>query len=81
MDPILLSGQLIIGSSLLSKKVNRVVIFNHKNLDKIKLISRIRDGKYFVLGINLKNSTDSRHFGWINEDQIIGVMVYPRIKK
>ena len=81
MDPILLSGQLIIGSSLLSKKVNRVVIFNHKNLDKIKLISRIRDDKYFVLGANLKNSTDSRHFGWINEDQIIGVMVYPRIKK
>ena len=34
----------------------------------------IKEGEYFVLGDNINQSTDSRVFGTIKEEQIIGVV-------
>ena len=42
----------------------------------IKRISKIENGKYFVLGDNKKESTDSRAFGWVGKKDIIGKMIY-----
>ncbi len=38
----------------------------------LKRIAKIAQKKYFVLGDNEKESTDSRTFGWIIKKQIIG---------
>ncbi|MCL5113257.1 MAG: S26 family signal peptidase [Patescibacteria group bacterium] len=80
MYPLLTPNQLIFGSSLLKKRVNRVVVFRDNEIDKVKLILKKDKDKYFVVGSNLNLSTDSRHFGWIKDSQVIGVMIWPRIK-
>lgn len=45
----------------------------------IKRISEIKNGKYFVLGDNPKESTDTRTFGWIGKKDIIGKVTYPKL--
>lgn len=36
----------------------------------------IHDKKYFVLGDNPPESTDSRTFGWVREKNIVGKVIY-----
>ncbi|MBL1229467.1 signal peptidase I [Enterococcus sp. BWB1-3] len=38
-------------------------------------LDNIPDGCYFVLGDNSNHSTDSRHFGFVRDDQVEGVAV------
>ena len=38
----------------------------------------IKEGEYFVLGDNINQSTDSRVFGTIKEEQIIGVVKWKK---
>ena len=38
----------------------------------IKRIKKIKNNKYFVVGDNKKESTDSRRFGWIDRKDIVG---------
>lgn len=38
----------------------------------IKRIKKIKNDKYFVVGDNKKESTDSRKFGWISKKKIVG---------
>lgn len=38
----------------------------------IKRIKKIKNDKYFVVGDNKKESTDSRKFGWISKKEIVG---------
>lgn len=42
----------------------------------LKRVAKIANKKYFVLGDNEKKSTDSRLFGWIKKEQIIGKVIY-----
>lgn len=44
--------------------------------EMIKRIQKIRGNEYFVVGDNKKESTDSRNFGWIKKDQIIGKVIW-----
>ncbi len=41
-----------------------------------KKIKKIKKGKYFVLGENPKDSFDSRRFGEIQRNQILGKFIY-----
>lgn len=41
----------------------------------IKRVTNIQDNKVFVEGDNKDNSLDSRTFGWINKDSIMGVII------
>jgi nickel-type superoxide dismutase maturation protease len=65
-------------------EVNDVVVLYHplrSNLIMLKRIKQItieegtKQKKYFVEGDNAEESTDSRHFDWVNEDLIIGKVV------
>ena len=50
-----------------------IIAFNHKQKLVIKRIDKIDDSKgIFVLGDNSINSTDSREFGYISQDSIVG---------
>jgi nickel-type superoxide dismutase maturation protease len=42
----------------------------------VKIDSAKQNAKYFVLGDNPKESTDSRSFGWITKKDIIGKVVH-----
>lgn len=75
MEPNIQRGQYVIARSIFGKpRKGDVVILKHpKNgMKLIKRISEIRDGKYFVLGDNSDFSEDSRTFGPVERNMIIG---------
>jgi phage repressor protein C with HTH and peptisase S24 domain len=50
----------------------------------IKRVVDLRDAAYWVSGDNVKESDDSRKFGWVESNQIIGKVIFkywPRFKK
>lgn len=80
MEPRLCHGQLVVvrrkyGGSVAGK----AVMFRHAGMDKVKRIADVSADQVFVLGDNLEESTDSRHFGWIGKESVIGSVIWPRI--
>lgn len=59
--------------------VGDVIVFSHPvtNQKIIKRVAQIKKEKFYVLGDNKKESTDSRSFGWIDKKSIIGKVIYP----
>lgn len=84
MYPTLKSGQFILLNTWAYRKkepeVDDVIVFKPRNPDKwfVKRISTwpngntVNNGLWYVLGDNQKHSMDSRSFGGIEHDQIIG---------
>lgn len=62
--------------------VDSLVLLNQQNANLNKINnpafykSVIPKGYYYVRGDNSNRSYDSRHFGLVSEDQIVGVMVF-----
>lgn len=60
-------------------KIGDLVVLKRKQYI-IKRIAKINPsadgGKFFVLGDNVKASTDSRYFGWIDRKEIIGKVIW-----
>lgn len=82
MAPVLRPGRLVIARSVLYRpRVGDVVIIRHDSLDKIKRIANLDIDKIYVLGDNEGQSTDSRHFGWLDITTIQGKVIWPRNKK
>lgn len=57
-------------------KVGDIVVIKHGNREMVKRIQKIRDREVIVTGDNKDKSTDSRNFGPINKDQIMGKVVW-----
>ena len=71
-----------------SKLKNRqIVIFNHplKNKNLIKRITSSNQNNIYVIGDNIEFSEDSKKFGLINNEKIIGIvtskLIFPKLKK
>ena len=85
MSPSLKDGEEIIAQiKAYHLQVNNVVVLYHPLRSNLIILKRIKQimvdadeekKKYFVQGDNLSASTDSRHFGWVNEDLIIGKVI------
>jgi len=56
-----------------------IIIIKHNGLEKIKRIEKITDQHVFVVGDNIRQSVDSRSFGWLPLSSIIGKVIWPRI--
>lgn len=76
MLPTLKEGQEILTFNWSKPKIGDVVVIKHENKEMIKRIEKMAKDKFFVLGDNEKESTDSRHFGPIDKSQILGKVIY-----
>lgn len=56
--------------------IGEVIVLNFHGRDLVKRVSKIEADQIFVIGDNPDKSTDSRDFGTINMDQIVGKVVY-----
>lgn len=74
MAPTLRHGQKIVVIRADDYAVGDIVVAWHENKELIKRVVRVQNGSYWLEGDNLANSTDSRHFGWIDKSDILGVM-------
>lgn len=61
----------------LDPKISDIIVFRSPIDNKflLKEITKIKNGKYFVLGKNKKKSVDSRKFGFISKDKIVGKVI------
>lgn len=81
MEPQFKNGDKILASFLpfiiKNPRINDIVIFkNKKNKIFIKRIKKINNNKYFVEGDNKNDSKDSRIFGKILKNQILGKFIF-----
>lgn len=81
MTPRLKPGTLVWATSALRRmRPGQVVILEHDGKEKIKRIERINpeSEELFVIGDNLGASADSRHFGWVPKEDVLGRVIWPK---
>lgn len=57
-------------------KIGDIVIIKQDGKEIIKRIQNVHDREVFVQGDNEEESTDSRHFGSVKQEQIVGKVIY-----
>ena len=90
MFPYLKDGDIVFFKKYVKNKSilknRQIVIFNHplKNKKLIKRINSMNQNNIEVLGDNLEFSEDSKKFGLISNDKIIGIvtskLIIPKLK-
>lgn len=80
MVPRLEPGRLIFAARWRRKvQPGDVVIARYKGREIIKRVERTEPNRIFVIGDNLIQSTDSRHFGWLSRKDIVAKVVWPHV--
>lgn len=74
MQPTLSDGHVIIVFPSKSPAIGDVVVAYCDGKELIKRVIKVQSGTYWVEGDSPERSTDSRHFGWIDKSDILGVM-------
>lgn len=78
MYPTLEKGQLVVVRRRPSFRVNDIVVFLYNGAEKVKRISGIEGDFLYVIGDNPLYSTDSRQYGYIRRDKVLGTIIFPR---
>lgn len=82
MSPKLEAGRVLIASKFVRRlHPGQVVIISEGGTEKVKRIERMQSGMIFVIGDNMKASTDSRHFGWLKRDAVVARVIWPNLSK
>lgn len=79
MEPAFKHNQIVITSSIpfffRKPRIGDVVVLLHKRYI-IKRIAKVEENRIFVTGDNRKESTDSRDFGWITKEEVVGKVIF-----
>jgi len=75
MLPTLIPGQIIMASHLKPYKPGSIVIVYLKNEEIIKRVLKIDKSGVWLISDNKKEGQDSRHFGPIRQNQILGTKI------
>jgi nickel-type superoxide dismutase maturation protease len=79
MSPVLNHGDVVLVDRRAKVEIGDIVVAKHpfeQNSEVIKRISRVdARGNYFLVGDNMEESNDSRHFGAVARDYIRGKVV------
>jgi phage repressor protein C with HTH and peptisase S24 domain len=79
MMPVLPPSTLVIGFKTFKKpKPGQIIIFTHEGKEKIKRVEKVEKNKVYVTGDNQADSSDSRQFGWVTNDEVIARIIWPR---
>lgn len=79
MVPTLKHGQdVLVRCWFYQPKAGDMVVIKKDGKEMIKRIQRVSGQKYFVVGDNKKESTDSRRFGLIDKSEIAGKVIFIR---
>jgi nickel-type superoxide dismutase maturation protease len=80
MEPTIRNGETVLVSNLFysfkTPKIGDIVAFRGKDEALIKRITNINREKYFLEGDNQRDSLDSRTFGLISKQKILGKVIY-----
>lgn len=77
MQPTLYPSQDVLSFNWFIKpKVGDIVVVKVDGKEMVKRIQKVDDRKIFVYGDNLKESTDSRDFGPVSIDKVVGRVIY-----
>jgi nickel-type superoxide dismutase maturation protease len=79
MNPTLRDGEVVLVDRGAEINVGDIVVARHPLEPGSELLKRVHtitpDGRYFLIGDNLDDSNDSRHFGPVARDYITGKAV------
>jgi nickel-type superoxide dismutase maturation protease len=79
MNPTLKDGEVVLVDREAKIEVGDIVVAKHPfepNSDLVKRVERINErGHYFLVGDNLEESSDGRHFGAVTAEYIKGKVV------
>lgn len=78
MIPALRPGQIVLVADRKHLRTGDVVMIRHGGLEKIKRVARLEGDLFYVLGDNSAASTDSRNFGWLQQAEIAGKVIWPK---
>ena len=85
MSPTFNEGDLVFYRKYLKNKSNlkvgQIVIFRHPLQDRIQIkrIKQIKENCIEVIGDNSKYSTDSKSFGFVQNEKIIGIVTSKKL--
>lgn len=79
MWPTLAEDDIILANCWSRPKTGDVVLARVAGKDLIKRVTSVSQGQYWLMGDNYQQSHDSRKFGLVKPNEIIGVVFgYPR---
>ncbi|OGH13552.1 MAG: hypothetical protein A3H50_00310 [Candidatus Levybacteria bacterium RIFCSPLOWO2_02_FULL_37_10] len=76
MSPFLKPGDNVLVWKFAKPKIGDVVVLKVGDRIYIKRVKEIKNQEFFLIGDNKRESIDSREFGWIDQKDIIGKVVY-----
>lgn len=79
MRPTLTSGDLVVATKRMPR-IGTMALAHRGNQEIIKRVTRIVDDRYYLVGDNTLESTDSRHYGFVSKSDILGtiMIVFPK---
>ena len=76
MAPNFAEGERVFVSSFSEVIEGDVAVFQQDSLKIMKRVHEVNGDKFFVLGDNPNESTDSRTLGWLGKKQLLGKVLF-----